>query len=129
MLSARKSPNFKEVLFVVCALGGLFFLNELLVGFFGVVVRNSGASFGLNMGGVLLNIIVLTFLGWWVIWKERNGWLLLVVLGGVLNIIDRMRFGFVRDYWHLACGLHNNLADWMIVLGAGTFIISLWKKR
>jgi len=129
VLSARKSPNFKEVLFVVCALGGLFFLNEFLVGFLGVVVRNSGASFGLNIGGLFLNIVVLIFLGWRVIWKERNRWLLLVVLGGVLNIIDRMRFGFVRDYWYLAFGLYNNLADWMIALGAGAFIISLWKKR
>jgi len=128
-LSARKNRNFREVLFVVCALGILFFLNEILVGFFGVVVRNSGASFGLNIGGVLLNIVVLIFLGWWAIWREGNRWLLVVVAGGVLNIIDRLRFGFVRDYWHLAFGLYNNLADWVIALGAGAFIISLWKKR
>jgi lipoprotein signal peptidase len=107
----------------------LFWINELLVRNFGVVVKNSGVSFGLNAGGVLLVVIILVIFGWRVVWRGGEEWLLVVWLGGLLNFIDRMRFGFVRDYWYLGFGLYNNLADWVITLGVGMFIINLWMKK
>jgi lipoprotein signal peptidase len=107
----------------------LVFVNEVLAGFFGVMVRNYGVSFGFNIGGILLNIAVFLILGYKVIWRGEGGGLAAVFWGGGLNLVDRIRFGYVRDYWELFFGLYNNLADWMIVLGAGVFIINLWMKR
>jgi lipoprotein signal peptidase len=123
----RKSLSSRILLFLF-SIVGLFLVNELLVGYFGVMVRNNGVSFGINIGGTLFNVVILLVLGWWVIWKGEME-LLLVLAGGGLNLIDRMRFGYVRDYWNLIFGLYNNLADWIIVLGIGVFIINLWIKR
>ncbi|MFA6250585.1 MAG: signal peptidase II, partial [Candidatus Shapirobacteria bacterium] len=53
----------------------------------------------------------------------------LIVLGGWGNLIDRMRFGFVRDYWPIgSSGIYNNLMDYFIVAGMVSLIIKLWKK-
>jgi len=124
----KKNRSFRVLLSLFGA-AGLFWLNEILVWIFGIIVRNTGASFGLNIGGTLFSAAVLAGLGWWVIWKGEGQWLLPVWWGGGLNLIDRIRFGYVRDYWYLGFGLYNNLADWIIVLGGMVFIINLWMKR
>ena len=124
----KKSRNFRVLLFLM-GLGLLFGFNELLIANFGVAVENTGVSFGLNIGGIFINIVILAVLGRWVIRKGEDLWLGLVWIGGGLNLIERIRFGFVRDYWPLPFGLYNNLADWLIALGFGMFIINLWMKR
>jgi len=124
----KKSRSFR-IFFTIFGLAVLFWINEWLVRCFGVVVKNTGISFGLKFGGVFLNLIVLMILSWWLLRKENEKILLVVWMGGGLNLIDRLRFGFVRDYWSFAFGLYNNLADWLIALGLVVFIINLWMKR
>ncbi|RLC34063.1 signal peptidase II, partial [Candidatus Shapirobacteria bacterium] len=50
----------------------------------------------------------------------------LLIVGGVINLIDRLVYGFVRDYWSLlASGIYNNLADYLIALGIVYFFVEL----
>jgi len=96
-----------------------------------LVVKNYGISFGIN--GVFflcLNIFFILFLSWyWVIKIFGNIGVFLILTGGWLNLIDRIRFGFVSDYWKFF-GLYNNLADWIIGIGILIFLVEeLWKKK
>lgn len=94
---------------------------------FGVAVKNFGISFGwggnLVTGFGLIFLVVLT--GWW--WKSKPE-LFLVLIGGWINLIDRLFFGYVRDYWRFI-SVYNNLADWLIGIGVGWFILTLWKQN
>lgn len=48
----------------------------------------------------------------------------LILGGGISNLVDRVVFGGVRDWMTLpGLGLHNNLADWAIVIGLICFVI------
>jgi lipoprotein signal peptidase len=90
------------------------------------MVTNYGVSFGLSFPGVLVwSILLLLFLiYWW--WKDKSWGLLLMVFGGVLNLADRLIFGYVRDYWQIpGTNIYNNLNDWLIFVG---LIIFLWEK-
>lgn len=52
--------------------------------------------------------------------------LLLIILGAVSNLVDRMSYGFVIDYFHLWPISYFNLADLMI--GGGIIIILCFPK-
>ena len=49
-------------------------------------------------------------------------------VGGWINLIDRLIFGYVRDYWTLGW-VYNNLADWLIQIGIIIFLSELWIKK
>jgi lipoprotein signal peptidase len=93
------------------------------------LVLNKGISFGIRIGGGgwQLGLIIL-MAGYWVR-KGRSLGLGMVVLGGIGNWIDRIRFGLVRDYWYMGVGgLHNNIWDWVVASGLVLYFYSLWKK-
>jgi lipoprotein signal peptidase len=53
----------------------------------------------------------------------------IILIGGLINLIDRLVFGYVRDYWWFV-GVYNNLADWLIGVGVLIFFIKiLWKEK
>ena len=93
------------------------------------MVKNYGISFGMN-GGVLIILSIIFVLLFLIlaIKKGRGYWL--IFSGGLLNLIDRMMFGYVRDYWNfLGVGLYNNINDWIIGVGVLICLIDLlWKK-
>lgn len=44
--------------------------------------------------------------------------------GGISNVLDRIFFSGVRDWMTMpVIGIHNNLADWAIVVGLICFVI------
>jgi len=91
-----------------------------------MMVANYGISFGLNFPGLLvINVLwLLILIYWW--WKDRSWGLILVIVGGSLNLIDRLVFGYVRDYWQIwGTNLYNNGNDWLIF---GGLLIYLWQK-
>jgi len=62
------------------------------------------------------------------VWKKNFWGINLVLLGGWINMIDRLVFGYVRDYWQFGV-VYNNLADWIISIGVGMFVWELWKEK
>jgi lipoprotein signal peptidase len=95
-----------------------------------VLMKNFGISLSWNWGDVLLlNIFFILILGWW--YFRNNFWSLsFILIGGVVNLLDRLNFGYVRDYWELGWGIVNNLSDWLIALGVLLFLIEiLWKRQ
>lgn len=93
---------------------------------------NNGASFGLNIPALELISFLFLILLLVVWWKEKKAWgVLLIMLGGLLNLRERILFGGVRDYWQIPMtAIYNNLNDYLIFFGVVQLIwYFLWKKR
>lgn len=121
----------KEILKVL----GLFLLIFLLWQFHDFLARevlfeNEGFSFGWGKNLRSLPVLIWFFL--FLFWLKNvfYGGLFLMILGGGINLGDRLIFGKVRDYWYFWGGrFYNNLADYLIVFGLFLFILELWKKN
>jgi len=92
------------------------------------VFPNKGISFGFSgyfLVGmaflVLLMVLIMSL-------KKHDIGLMIVVAGGLINFVDRMVFGYVRDYWSFGF-VYNNLADWIIVGGVLYSLMALWKRK
>ena len=64
---------------------------------------------------------------------QRLRWALALVLGGAIgNLIDRVRLGYVVDFFHAHWGPNSfpvfNVADCAITLGAGLLILDEWLR-
>ena len=95
------------------------------------MIINQGISFGLNFPCLEL-VSVLLMLGLTVLWwKDKKAWgILLIVLGGGLNLMERYLYGGVRDYWKIPfTSIYNNINDYLIVIGVIQLFWILWKKR
>jgi lipoprotein signal peptidase len=89
------------------------------------MIRNYGISFGNNIPGLyLVNIIMIVVLFvWW--WRSRNWRILLIIIGGGLNFLERLRYGYIIDYWKVpVIGVYNNINDWLIFIGV---VLCLWQ--
>jgi len=87
---------------------------------------NRGVSFGLNVPGVEV-VVLIVWLGLvYVFYKERSWALLLIIIGGGWNLGERLLTGGVMDYWRIpGTFVYNNLADWLIFAGVVWYI---WQK-
>lgn len=91
---------------------------------------NSGASFGsFEGGGVILLVLNLVFIGILLKFFGTKLGAFLMVAGAVGNIMDRVLFGAVRDYWDFLGLFWNNLNDWFIALGMLILLIEIWKEN
>ncbi len=105
--------------------------NEIPLGSFASLqpVRNSGIAFSIPVPAVLATLIIglvvfiLLAYGVWLFRQHRTWfpWALLAV-GGAANFFDRLRYGAVIDFVHLAFLPVFNLADLMIVVGLALLI-------
>jgi signal peptidase II len=119
----------KNSWFILVLVGVLFwFHNYFSKSFF--LIKNYGVSFGMN--GVVLIVLNILFILLFLVLSIKKGRFFILILGGALvNLIDRINFGYVRDYWNfLHLGLYNNINDWIIGLGVLFCLIDLflWKK-
>jgi len=108
---------------------------ELLPFFNLTMVWNEGISFGLfhGSGAWILSGIALLITVIFSIWLTRaTGWLqavsIAMVIGGAVgNVIDRMRFGAVADFFDFYIGKWHypafNIADCGIVVGIALLVI------
>lgn len=93
------------------------------------MIKNYGISFGISgVFFILLSVVFVILFLFLAIKKGRGYWL--IFIGGLLNLTERMIFGYVRDYWNfLGMGLYNNINDWIIGIGVLICLIDLlWKK-
>lgn len=85
---------------------------------------NSGVSFGIELPS-WWGWLALVGLGWLIlIEKGRRVGLLFVLVGGALNMRERLIYGGVTDNLTLLGFLNNNLADYLIAAG---LIIYAWQ--
>lgn len=113
---------------VFLVLTGLFVVVDVCLRLFfrsvGVGNANTGISFGF-LPGVDLWVIVVALLVFVVNIKNFGWGGILVVAGGVVNLMDRIVYGTVWDYIHFSIfGFWNNGADVMIFVGV---IMVVWK--
>ncbi len=89
------------------------------------MVKNYGISFGQNLIKIeWVTLGVTLYLIYWYL-RSKNWRLLFIILGGGLNWIERMRFGYVTDYWHIPyTNLYNNVNDWLICIGV---VLIIWQ--
>jgi lipoprotein signal peptidase len=111
---------------------GFLFLGVILAhGWFGqnCLVRNRGVSMGVGEDfGIFWAIMVVGVVGWW--WRRESVGKWFLIAGGLGNLLDRLRFGYVCDYWNIfGSGIYNNLNDWIIFLGVLIVFFELWRKK
>jgi lipoprotein signal peptidase len=89
------------------------------------IFKNYGISFGVNgWFFVVLSIIFIVLLSiFW--WKNNFLGINFLMVGGWINLIDRIVLGYVRDYWKFGW-IYNNLADWIIQIGIIIFLVEIW---
>lgn len=93
-----------------------------------MIVKNYGISFGIN-GDFFVLLSIIFVLLFFVLSIRKGGGYWLIFIGGLANLIERIIFGYVRDYWNFfGLGLYNNINDWIIGIGVLFCLIDLWKK-
>ncbi len=92
------------------------------------VFPNAGISFGLSCSFLVCVAFLALLVMMILFWKRENFGLMVIIAGGLINFIDRIIFGYVRDYWNFGF-FYNNLADWIIVFGVLCSMATLWKKK
>lgn len=103
-------------------------ITKHIASFQGLVVINSGVSFGLFSGFLLTLVLIAVFVVFyqWSCprWQKPYPILTGLFLGGAMsNIVDRLVLGGVRDFLPVPfIAISNNLADYFIV-GALTVIL------
>jgi len=126
VLNVKKKKKLRLLAFLLVLVFG-WLVHSYFSSVFGVLAENFGVSFG--WGGKLVTgfslIFLVVLMGWW--WLARPE-LFLILVGGWINLVDRLVFGYVRDYWKFI-SVYNNLADWLIGIGVGWFILNLWKQN
>lgn len=90
----------------------------------------ASASFPLTM--ILSSLGILVF-GGYTIWQARHGkapsWTPGLLIGGaVANLLDRLLFGAVHDWFYLS-KVVINFADVAVVVGSIGYFVSLWQSR
>ena len=104
-----------------------------------VNVRNEGAAFGLfrSFGNIFFVSVSALAIGFivYLLWrgKESTASLVLILSGAIGNLIDRLLYGYVRDFADLhAGGLHwpaFNVADSCLTVGIAVLLITSLIKR
>jgi signal peptidase II len=98
----------------------IFTSRDFFVGFMHLhLVKNPGLSFGLDFGKFnLLIILIATVLFLVYLSKQRSSaGAIFVVAGAAANILDRLRLGYVRDFWDVGLNFTFNLADLFVLIG------------
>jgi signal peptidase II len=109
--SIFKFSIFKIIFFVVVDQ-----LSKFVAVNFGLdIVKNRGIAFSIlsDIHPVLIGLILLVLLKY----IRENIWPVLIFAGGVSNLIDRIRFGYVVDFIDIKFWPVFNLADVFITIG------------
>ncbi|MFH1559644.1 MAG: signal peptidase II [Patescibacteria group bacterium] len=119
---------------------GVFFLDQaikfLVIRFDWLYVCNRGVAFGLEFNKFLvyfLNFLIICLLLWG---SRRVGdfygekWVIYLIIGAAIsNFFDRVARGCVIDYIDLRVWPVFNLADAIIVLGVGYWVLGDFLKK
>ena len=97
---------------------------DLSLKYWSVGGNNAVINLGVSGGWVVSDLWIVLGLAGVLYWylRERSIGLLMVLVGGSANVISRMVWGGVPDYWSLLGLVSNNLADYLI---AGGIILTI----
>jgi lipoprotein signal peptidase len=127
VLNVKKKKKLNLVIFgIFLAIAG-FAVHSYLVNTL-EVFPNVGISFGVYCNLLLLVAFLALVVVLFLFWRKEDLGLMIIAVGGLINFVDRIVFGYVRDYWNFSV-FYNNLADWIIVVGVLYSILALWRKR
>ena len=103
---------------------------DLSLKYWSVGGNNAVINLGVSGGWVVSDLWIVLGLAGVLYWYLREGsiGLLMVLVGGSANVISRMVWGGVPDYWSLLGLVSNNLADYLIVGGVTTYILALTRR-
>lgn len=119
---------FKSVLAKTCC--GRFVIFEGLLEF--VYVENTGASWGIFSNhalelAIMSIIFLLVIISYDIVANERSliyvASFVCIVGGGIGNLIDRLMFGYVRDFIGVAHWFVCNVADIFVTVGVILYLI------
>lgn len=98
--------------------------------------RNYGLAFGLSANRWVIIVISVLLMGF-LLWFARAEWknahrlaavaALLMGVGALSNLMDRIRYGYVVDWISVQYWSVFNLADVWITLGALLIVLQYWK--
>ncbi len=101
---------------------------------------NPNIAFSLPLSGPVLSffiaLVILILIGWWVKLLPISRLqapdpkiypLTILIFGAILNFTDRIKFGYVIDYFDLRYFTVFNIADIMITISVATILILLIK--
>lgn len=106
----------------------LLFGRDFFISFIHIhPVKNFGLPFGLNFGSSInLIILIVAFVVILFYFKQKPGLVYLIFAGALSNLLDRMMFGYVRDFLDLHLAFTFNIADILIIFG---LILIFWQER
>lgn len=118
----------KRIALVFLFTCGLWLCHGKLAG--DMFVRNYGISLSVFVPfASWLVSLVLVWLMWEYVMRPKY-FILLILVGGLVNLIDRINYGYVRDYWQIGpTGIYNNLPDWLIFIGLVGYGLHLSRRR
>lgn len=92
---------------------------------------NKGVSFGWFSGIDVWMIVGVWMLVLWLFLKEKfgRGGIVLILLGGRVNLLMRLIYGGVVDNWLIRDMLYNNLADYLIFVGLCWYGFTYFVRR
>lgn len=121
MADSREKGQKKLQKFVVVVMG----VVDLAFKYWSVsgnnAVINLGVSGGVEMSSWLVGLGLVGVLYWYI--REKSFGLWMILVGGGVNIISRVVWGGVVDYWNLFGVLNNNLADYLVVGGVVVLVV------
>lgn len=121
--------NLKKIILLFLGVIVEFFAHDFIAKQL-LITENYGVSFSISWVNILyLNILFVLIVSYFY-FKNKSYFIGLILIGGIVNLIDRLVFGFVRDYWKFGGILINNLNDWLIGAGVLLFLLKMvWKKQ
>ncbi len=102
------------------------------------LVKNYHIAFSLPVTGLGLNILIITIIICLLycllyLLKKQKYWqanfLLAIILGASSNLLDRIKYGYVIDYFDLKYFTVFNLADVMVVGGVAALVWAMFKNK
>ncbi len=127
LLTIKRNKLIKLLLLLVSLSLAVFFLSTVISSS-SVITFNNGFSFGIGnfFFATLFSLISLTVIFYFIIRSEdqiKRILLSFIFIGGLANLIERLFYGVVHDYWNFVGLWYFNLADLIINLGAISLIL------
>ena len=112
----------------------IFTNKEYMIGSIGInYTQNTGAAFSILQGQTIILalvslLVIFLIIKYYKTFKVKLP-LILILSGTIGNLVDRLFFGYVRDFIAISIWPTFNLADTFITIGVFWLIYLIWKEE